>query len=93
MKFNNNVNAERRRGLSECDFSTGLAPQPRGEPRLMVAVHPRCQAARDRIHSRWQRECTLSGGSRADAPVSRAYAPVSYGSNTVCGRYPYPACH
>ena len=33
------------------------------------------------------------GGGRADAPVSRAYAPVSYGSNTVCGRYPYPACH
>jgi hypothetical protein len=24
---------------------------------------------------------------------ARAYAPGSYGSNTVCGRYPYPACH
>ena len=24
-------------------------------------------------------------------PVPRAYAPVSYGSNTVCGRYPHPA--
>ena len=34
------------------------------------------------------------GGGRADARVSRAYAPgSSYGSNTVCGRYPYPACH
>ena len=37
---------------------------------------------------------SVPGGARANAPVSRAYAPASYNSNTeVCGRYPYPACH
>ena len=37
---------------------------------------------------------TLGGAPVGGGPSApRAYAPASYGSNTVCGRYPYPACH
>ena len=46
-----------------------------------------------RIHPAALRECTQSNGVASRCRIAMPTHPYPMDSNTVCGRYPYPACH